>query len=865
LRAGQVEADAEPDCRDWNSREFFKVASAADAVRCLAAGADVEDSNGDLTPLLQAAEQGSAKTVKALLAAGANVGARSPLGSTPLHFAAGSGSVEKVTALISAGAEIEAGSGILFEQTPLHWAADENAEAVKALLAAGANTEALAQFDRTALHIAASSGSVETVKALLVGGADPLARDQLGDTPLLLAARVGAAESVGALRQAGGLSCADWRKWGFFGAATASEVASCIANGIDIHERFTQEGGLTALHMAASAGFADTVTALLKAGADVDALVPNDHGFRMTPLLVAIQGNNYKTVKALLNAGADLEVPIFEGQMEVRGQNLMAALTPLHVAVGQFEGIEVVRALLEANASIAADAYGLTPLHMASDVEIVGALLAAGADIHALTFDGRTPLHGIAAGGTPGAVNSLLSAGAIIEARDAAGETPLHHAAASGTAGTIKALLAAGADITAQNAEGVTPPEIERRGTLAGPGCADWSGEAFFVSGLPGLPMHIERCLVLGSDPKGRTENGWTPLHHAAASRSAGSLGLLLEAGADIEARRDEDGWTALHVAAAADDRQSVGLLLQSGADVAARNDFGWTPLHVASHGENAEIVHALWRAGGDVEARTDNGDTPLHLVRGKKMPYGTNGTIKILMKAGADIEARNQHGRTPLHSASLSGTFGAVTALLEWGADIEVRNEFGWTPLHETSAAGASGSVAALLAWGANTGARKMDGSTALHFAAQKTSGKGGKKVIALLVNAGAYVEARKIDGRTPLHQAAAFGTAEPSRRCWRQGPVWRQGTSTASRPCSMRRFRAFQRLSTRSSMRERTPRHATSTAKPLRSGNAERKIEEFGRFLATQPGPFRVMECERRFSHWSGWPLGCPSRRSL
>ena len=482
LPASQVEADAEPDCRDWNSREFFKVASAVDAVRCLAAGADVEDSNGGLTPLMQAAEQGSAETVNALLAAGANVGASSALGSTALHFAAGSGSAEKITALISAGADIEAGGGILIERTPLHWAADGNAEATKALLDAGANVEALAEFGRTPLHIAASSGSAETVKALLAGGADPMARDQLGDTPLLLAVRVGAAESVVALRQAGHLSCADWRKRGFFGAATASEVASCIAQGIDIHERFDEEGGLTALHMAASAGSTETVTALLEAGAEVDALVPNDHGIRMTPLLSAIQGNNFEIVETLLNAGANLKAPIYEGQMEFGGHQLMAALTPLHIAVGQFESVEVVRVLLEANASIAADAYGLTPLHMASDAEIVSALLAAGADIHALALDGRTPLHGIAAGGTPGAVNSLLAAGANIEARDGAGETPLHHAAASGTVGTIKALLAAGADITTRNAEGVTPPEIARRGTLAGPGCADWSSEAFFVS-----------------------------------------------------------------------------------------------------------------------------------------------------------------------------------------------------------------------------------------------------------------------------------------------------------------------------------------------------------------------------------------------
>jgi len=120
-----------------------------------------------------------------------------------------------------------------------------------------------------------------------------------------------------------------------------------------------------------------------------------------------------------------------EGNLE--GKEGIVRLRPLHLAAGEIGGVEVVKALLAAGASAAsaASGSGTTPLHFAADAEIAGTLLEAGADIHARTFDGRTPLHGVAAGGTPGAVGALLAAGAGIEALDDAGETPLHHAAAS--------------------------------------------------------------------------------------------------------------------------------------------------------------------------------------------------------------------------------------------------------------------------------------------------------------------------------------------------------------------------------------------------------------------------------------------------
>ena len=155
----------------------------------------------------------------------------------------------------------------------------------------------------------------------------------------------------------------------------------------------------------------------------------------------------------------------------------------------------------------------------------------------------------------------------------------------------------------------------------------------------------------------------------------------LLEAGADLNAR-DENGWTPLHTAAAGSKIPgTVTALLEAGADLNAREENGWTPLHLAAgSSETPGIIAALLEAGADPNVRGENGQTPLHTAAGSsKIP----GTVTALLEAGADLNARDENGWTPLHTAAGSSeTPGIVEALLEAGADLNAR-VLGWTPLH--------------------------------------------------------------------------------------------------------------------------------------------------------------------------------------
>ena len=170
-----VPVQAQVDCANWNTRDFFKAAEVSDVIRCLEAGADPnERADGGWTPLYFA---GSAEAVTALLEAGADPMARSLHGGTPLHWATTN---EAVTALLQAGANLEARNenGL----TPLHWAT--TSEAVTALLQAGANLEARDEYRGTPLHRAAElSKNPAVIKVMLDAGADTAARNAAGKTP----------------------------------------------------------------------------------------------------------------------------------------------------------------------------------------------------------------------------------------------------------------------------------------------------------------------------------------------------------------------------------------------------------------------------------------------------------------------------------------------------------------------------------------------------------------------------------------------------------------------------------------------------------------------------------------------------------
>jgi hypothetical protein len=121
-----------------------------------------------------------------------------------------------------------------------------------------------------------------------------------------------------------------------------------------------------------------------------------------------------------------------------------------------------------------------------------------------------------------------------------------------------------------------------------------------------------------GADPHVQGEYGSIPLHSAANFEKFEVVRKLIEYGAEIDAR-DEDGWTPLSWASRGHhfkDGSVLRLLLERGADVNARaDDDGFTPLHRASKNGALEVVRLLLEYGADVEVVNGDGKTALQLV----------------------------------------------------------------------------------------------------------------------------------------------------------------------------------------------------------------------------------------------------------
>jgi ankyrin repeat protein len=161
---------------------------------------------------------------------------------------------------------------------------------------------------------------------------------------------------------------------------------------------------------------------------------------------------------------------------------------------------------------------------------------------------------------------------------------------------------------------------------------------------------------MIKSDPSlvfSKDEDGFTPLHLAAANGYKDMVDFLLAAKADVNAK-DNAGSTPLHQAAAAEiqHRDIVEVLLAHKADVNAADRQGLTPLHYATLANNLGLVGLLLNHGANANARDNKvGDTPLILAAAK----GYRKIVEVLLAQGADVNAADKRG-TPVAWAMRTG-----------------------------------------------------------------------------------------------------------------------------------------------------------------------------------------------------------------
>ncbi|KAK7345487.1 hypothetical protein VNO77_16091 [Canavalia gladiata] len=112
-----------------------------------------------------------------------------------------------------------------------------------------------------------------------------------------------------------------------------------------------------------------------------------------------------------------------------------------------------------------------------------------------------------------------------------------------------------------------------------------------------------------------------------------------------------EDGDTALHLTCLYGHLACVQLLLERGANIEAKDEDGAIPLHDACAGGFTEIVQLLLSRANDaehikrmLESVDSEGDTPLHhAARGEHVDI-----IRLLLSNGASSTKANLYGKTP-------------------------------------------------------------------------------------------------------------------------------------------------------------------------------------------------------------------------
>ncbi|KAK9154013.1 hypothetical protein Sjap_001493 [Stephania japonica] len=254
---------------------------------------------------------------------------------------------------------------------------------------------------------------------------------------------------------------------------------------------------------------------------------------------------------------------------------------------------------------------------------------------------------------------------------------------------------------------------------------------------------------------------GWTAIHVAAAHDQVEELSRLIKELADLETDgsglatldcRDKDGRTPLHLSASRGNLKCAKMLIEAGADKNAKSFDGRTALYRAAAGRDTKMAALLMEMGADPTNTVDTtGRTPLEIAQEK-------GNVKV-------IEILEQ--RELMLTAARRGDLETMRGLLKRGAKANHSDQYGLTTLHAAAIKGHKEVVCLLIESGIHLECVDKEGHTALHLAVEG----GSLEIVELLVTRGANVNAKSKKGVTPLYLARAMGYEDITQFLFRRG----------------------------------------------------------------------------------------------
>uniref|UniRef100_A0A0G4HSD5 Uncharacterized protein n=1 Tax=Chromera velia CCMP2878 TaxID=1169474 RepID=A0A0G4HSD5_9ALVE len=452
--------------------------------------------------------------------------------------------------------------------------------------------------------------------------------------------------------------------------------------------------------------------------------------------------------------------PVEEGGENSEGEEALDAhcrVVLLWDAVerGDAEGVKKLlrRKLTDVNKK---NAEGKTALHIAvqrkprqTSVEIVSALVAAGADAEAVDRDGRTSLHLASFYSSPPVVKVLLkrehvdkglaetglakassSAEYVDKADENGGMTALHLAVQRPDPSplVVNVLLEAGARCDVLDSEGSTLLHFAcRNGCVRLVRALQRAGSRFF--NVNALDKEGNTAFRLAfRNPDLTTTPILSREREREREKAVEILKVLAEAGANVNIDRgmDESRETPLHLACELGNPSLVGALLKAGV-----HHLQWK-----NGNEKTALAVAVWKLEG--KSGLEGEERPLWEI-----------VMMLARQRGAGLnQVANKVGWWELHKAVVSKDLQLVESFVQRGVELQEVDERGRTVLHLAvlEKSPSVKIVKTLVKAGADTKARDQDGNTPLALAFQE-----GKSACVEVMRKDRWVDSK---GRTLLQR---------------------------------------------------------------------------------------------------------------